>query len=81
MNNRTSIEKKKTRLETLKRLDKTRRFREALKAGPASVSKITEATKYEKDLVVWNLMGMLRWGEVEVAGEEEHEMVYKLKEV
>jgi hypothetical protein len=54
---------------------------EALKAGPASVSKITEATKYEKDLVVWNLMGMLRWGEVEVAGEEEHEMVYKLKEV
>ncbi|OLS21755.1 MAG: hypothetical protein ThorAB25_26510, partial [Candidatus Thorarchaeota archaeon AB_25] len=34
-----------------------------------------------KDLVVWNLMGMLRWGEVEVAGEEEHEMVYKLKEV
>ena len=54
---------------------------EALKAGPASVSKITEATEFEKDLVVWNLMGMLRWGDVEVAGEENHEMVYTLKEV
>ena len=54
---------------------------EALQAGPASVSKITEATEFEKDLVVWNLMGMLRWGEVEVEGEEEHEMIYKLKEV
>ena len=54
---------------------------EVLKAGPASVSKITDATELKKDLVVWNLMGMLRWGEVEVAGEENHEMVYTLKEV
>ncbi len=54
---------------------------EFLKSGPASVSKITEATELEKDLVVWNLMAMLRWGEVEVAGEENHEMVYKMKEV
>jgi hypothetical protein len=52
-----------------------------LKGGPAAVSKIAEATKFETDLVVWNLMGMLRWGQVEVAGEEEHEMVYVLKEV
>lgn len=52
-----------------------------LQAGPASVSKINEATEFEIDLVVWNLMGMLRWGEVEVLGEEDHEMVYTLKEV
>lgn len=52
-----------------------------LKEGPAAVSKIAEATKYETDLVVWNLMGMLRWGEVEVSGEENEEMVYALKEV
>ena len=52
-----------------------------LKKGPAPVSKIAEATAFEKSLVVWNLMGMLRWGEVEVAGEENDEMVYVLKEV
>ena len=52
-----------------------------LKGGPASVSKIAETTMYAKDLVVWNLMGMLRWGTVEVIGEENHEMVFILKEV
>jgi len=54
---------------------------DVLKGGPQSVSNIAEATKFETDLVVWNLMGMLRWGQVEVAGEENHEMVYVLKEV
>lgn len=54
---------------------------DALQGGPASVSKIADTTNLQKDLVVWNLMGMLRWGEVEVAGEENHEMVYVLKEV
>jgi hypothetical protein len=34
-----------------------------------------------KDLVVWNLMGMLKWGEVEVAAEEEGELTYIIKEV
>jgi hypothetical protein len=54
---------------------------EVLSGGPAAISKIAEATQFETDLVVWNLMGMLRWGEVEVASEENHELVYKLKEV
>lgn len=52
-----------------------------LKTGPASISKIAESTMYAKDLVVWNLMGMLRWGIVEAIGEENHEMVFVLKEV
>ena len=52
-----------------------------LKGGPASVSKIAEATQYDTDLVVWNLLGMLRWGEVEVTGEKNDEMVCVLKEV
>lgn len=54
---------------------------EVLKSGPASISKIAEDTMYAKDLVVWNLMGMLRWGTVETIGEENHEMVFMLKEV
>jgi hypothetical protein len=54
---------------------------DVLKNGPAYISKISEATMYAKDLVVWNLMGMLRWGVVEAVGEENHEMVFMLREV
>jgi len=53
---------------------------EVLKGGPSTVSKISEATSFEKNLVVWNLMGMLRWGDVEVASEEGEELTYILKE-
>ncbi len=54
---------------------------QVLKGGPSTVSRIAEATGMPSSLVVWNLMGMLRWGVVDVAGEEEHELVYTLKEV
>jgi predicted transcriptional regulator len=54
---------------------------EVLKAGPATVTKISEETEFDKNLVVWNLMGMLRWGAVEIKGEENHELIYSLKEV
>ncbi|NHJ15038.1 MAG: hypothetical protein EAX95_15255 [Candidatus Thorarchaeota archaeon] len=54
---------------------------DVLKAGPATVTKIAETTKMNKDLIVWNLVGMLKWGTVEVTGEESHELLYGLKEV
>jgi predicted transcriptional regulator len=53
---------------------------EVLKGGPSTVSKIAEKTGFEKNLVVWNLMGMMRWGDVEVASEEGEELTYVLKE-
>jgi hypothetical protein len=52
-----------------------------LQKGPSTVSKIAESTGYDKNLVLWNLMGMLRWGFVEVASEEGEELTYVLKEV
>ncbi len=52
-----------------------------LKDGPSTVAAIADSTGYAKDLVLWNLMGMLRWGTVDVAGEEDHELKYVLKEV
>ena len=52
-----------------------------LTAGPSTVSAIAESTGYEKDLVLWNILGMMRWGTVEVASEEGHELAYVLKEV
>lgn len=54
---------------------------DALKAGANTVSKISQKTEMPKDLVVWNLMGMLKWGTIEVAGEENHELLYAVKEV
>jgi predicted transcriptional regulator len=51
-----------------------------LKDGPSTVSLISENTGFEKNLVVWNLLGMMRWGVVEVASEEGEELTYKLKE-
>lgn len=54
---------------------------EVLQAGPSTVSKIAETSGFDKSLVLWNLMGMLRWGEVEIASEEGDELTYVLKEV
>ncbi|MGQ4911748.1 MAG: hypothetical protein ACP6KW_06205 [Candidatus Thorarchaeota archaeon] len=52
-----------------------------LKKGPSTVSAISEATGYAKDLVLWNLIGMMKWGTVEIESEEGEELTYKLKEV
>lgn len=53
---------------------------EAMKGGATTVTSISEKTGLAKDLIVWNLVAMLKWGEVEVAGEHEEELVYSLKE-
>ena len=52
-----------------------------LKAGPNTISAIAEATGYQKDLILWNLLGMIRWGSIEIASEEGEELTYALKEV
>jgi len=54
---------------------------EILESGPTTVSAISEKVEFEKPVIVWNLLSMLRWGEVQVTGEEHHELVYGLKEV
>ncbi|MFW9909340.1 MAG: hypothetical protein ACFFEF_12260 [Candidatus Thorarchaeota archaeon] len=56
------------------------RIKEAVSGGANTVDKISEATKMPKELVVWNLMGLLKWGQVEVCGEVNHEPVYAIKE-
>jgi hypothetical protein len=56
-------------------------IQDALAEGPATVDKIAEKTKIPKNEVVWNLLGMLRWGKVEVTDEQDHEILYSLKEV
>ncbi|TFG14161.1 hypothetical protein EU537_04375 [Candidatus Thorarchaeota archaeon] len=57
-----------------------RKIQEMLTEGAATVSQLSSRTEYPKDLIVWNLMGMLRWGQIEVTGHENEELVYSLKE-
>jgi predicted transcriptional regulator len=54
---------------------------ESLKEGPASVSTISEKTEMDKKVLMWNLLGLLRWGDIEIIGEEHHELVFRLREV
>jgi hypothetical protein len=56
-------------------------IKEVLAAGPTTVSQLSAKIDLAPELVVWNLMGMLKWGEVEVSGEQDHELVYTKKEV
>ncbi len=56
-------------------------IQEALENGPSTVTKLASMLDFPKDLIVWNMMGLMRWGVVEVAGEENHELIYGLKEV
>ncbi|MFW9908172.1 MAG: hypothetical protein ACFFEF_06320 [Candidatus Thorarchaeota archaeon] len=53
----------------------------ALSEEPASVSRLAEKTGMAKDLIVWNLMGLLKWGKIVIAGEKNNELIYSLKEV
>lgn len=52
-----------------------------LKDGPTTISTIAESTGYEKDLIMWNLLAMLKWGSVEIESYEGDELTYALKEV
>lgn len=52
-----------------------------LKTGPTTISAIAQATGYPKDLIFWNILGMLKWGTIEVENEHGEELTYALKEV
>ncbi|MCF2137778.1 MAG: hypothetical protein K9W43_11155 [Candidatus Thorarchaeota archaeon] len=54
---------------------------EALAQGPATITELANRTELPKDLIVWNIVGLLRWGSVEIAGENGCELVYARKEV
>jgi len=52
-----------------------------LKTGSTTIHVIAAATGFAKDLIFWNLLGMLKWGTVEVENEHGEELTYALKEV
>ncbi len=52
-----------------------------LASGPATISSLATKTEIPEGLVVWNIMGLMKWGEVEVAGEKSHQLLYGIREV
>ncbi|MFW9913616.1 MAG: hypothetical protein ACFFEU_14150 [Candidatus Thorarchaeota archaeon] len=49
--------------------------------GPKTVTTISKATQLESDRVLWNLLAMMKWNKVEIAGVEKREYLYTIKEV
>ena len=72
----TFFEQKKSEVRRQRKL-----IKEALVGGANTVAKISSTTDMPEDLVLWNVMGLLKWGELEVTGHEHHEVMYTLKEV
>ncbi len=48
--------------------------------GPKTVAAIAKATQLEPDRVLWNLLAMMKWNKVEIAGEQKREYLYTVKE-
>lgn len=52
-----------------------------LRNGPTTITKIAKATNIDKTRILWNLLAMMKWNRVEIAGEEKREYLYAIKEV
>ena len=49
--------------------------------GPATITQIAKAIKLEKDYILENLLAMMKWNQVEIVGQENHEYIYAKKEL
>ena len=61
-------------------IDRSRILRE-VRDGAATITEISRATKMEKDYILENLLAMLKWNQVEIVGQENHEYIYAKKEL
>lgn len=61
------------------RLKQRKTIRMTLAEGPATVESLSERTSMPPSHVLWNLMAMVRWADVEIS-EHKEELSYQLKE-
>ncbi|MGY5860037.1 MAG: hypothetical protein RTU63_11760 [Candidatus Thorarchaeota archaeon] len=61
-------------------IDRSRLLLE-IREGPATITEIAKATKMEKDYILENLLAMMKWNQVEIIGDENHEYIYARKEI
>lgn len=51
-----------------------------LTKNPATATELVEIVNIPKEQLIWNLLGLLKWGDIEVTDERDHELVYSAKE-
>lgn len=51
---------------------------ENLRESPSTVSEIAERIRLEKPLILWNLMGMLKWGIVSISDVRDNQLVFSI---
>jgi hypothetical protein len=56
-------------------------IRKHLEDSPRPVSYLAKKTKLDSDVILWNLLAMMKWNQVEIVGEEKREYLYSQKEV
>lgn len=56
-------------------------IKEALSESQATITEIAEKTQMPKDLILWNLIAMLRWGNIEITGKNDCEHIYALRAI
>ena len=52
----------------------------ALTKKPSTATELVEIVNIPKEQLIWNLLGLLKWGDIEVTDEIDHELVYAAKE-
>jgi predicted transcriptional regulator len=48
--------------------------------GPATISEVEPKVRLPKTVILWNLMALIRWGDVSMIAERDGEFVYSLNE-
>jgi hypothetical protein len=67
--------------ERFKEQNKLRKaFKEALRKGPRSVPQLAHECQLDSGSVLWHLMAMKKYAEIEEAGDEGDYVLYRLKE-
>ncbi len=52
-----------------------------LEGAPATITEIAKATKLEKDLILENLLALMKWNQVAIIGDKNREYIYCKKEI
>ena len=52
-----------------------------LEGAPATITEIAKATKLEKDFILENLLALMKWNQVSIIGDKNHEYIYSKIEI
>ena len=53
----------------------------ALSIKSSTISEIVDEVSLPKNVILWNLLAMVRWGQVEIVGESDEELLYAVSNI